>query len=201
MNRDSVIARVLPQFFPAHWLDAPGIVFTDSPSRIRIGYVLRGDGEYSYVMEDHVSKLGVGIDELHSAALDNLARLPSGQVTIGKMPGGAEGWLSATEDNFAAVRILLPAAQQIFQEALGERFLLTIPHRDYCFCWSLTQSSELQESHAREALEDFLEDDYNLTPDVLICAEASFSLYREQPTKQAAIRPPLERPTPGARPQ
>lgn len=51
MNKDEVVTQVLPQFFPRHWLDNPGIVFTNFPSRIRIGYVFRKDGSYSYLME------------------------------------------------------------------------------------------------------------------------------------------------------
>jgi len=48
--RADLLHSVLPQFFPAHWLaDAPDIVAMDFPSRIRIGYVMRGDGGYSYV--------------------------------------------------------------------------------------------------------------------------------------------------------
>ena len=180
VKKDDIINGVLPQFFPKHWLDEPGIVFTDFPSRIRIGYVLRSDGGYSYMMEREFPELGLSVEELHAMALANLARLASASITIGKVPGGWEGWISAKEDNFAAVRILLPSVQQEFREGLGEGFLFVLPHRDWCFCWSLAQSPERQSKHAEEALEDFLEDDYNLTPDILLCSHHGFSLHREQ---------------------
>lgn len=180
MKKDDVINRVLPQFFPKHWLDAPGIVFTDFPSRIRIGYVLRDTGAYFYIVDADFSGLGLSLDELHAAALANLVRLPSGGITIGKVPGGAEGWISAKDDNFAAARILLPSVQREFSEALGEEFFLSIPHRDWCFCWSPTQPSERQARHAQEALEDFLQDDYNLTPDILGYSHGDFRMHREQ---------------------
>src|SRR5258706_15398021 len=122
VKTDDIIDRVLPQFFPKHWLDAPGIVFTDFPSRIRIGYVLRDAGAFSYIVDEKFSGLRLSVEELHAAALANLVRLPSASISIGKVPGGAEGWISATDDNFAAVRILLPSVQREFGEALGEEF-------------------------------------------------------------------------------
>jgi hypothetical protein len=180
MTTNEVMARVLPQFFPEHWLDAPGIVFTEFPSRICIGYVLRNEDGYSYIVDEEFSALGLSVEELHGAALANLSRLPSASVSIGKVPGGPEGWLSATDDNFAAVRILLPEVQREFRHALGETFLFTIPHRDDCFCWSLTQPPERQEKHALQALEDFLHEDYKLTPDILLFQDGTFYLHLKQ---------------------
>lgn len=180
MNKDKVINRVLPQFFPKHWLDNPGIVFSDFPSRVRVGYVLRGDGGYSYIIDDQFAGLGISVGELHAAALANLALLPSASISIGKVPSGAEGWIHATDDNFAAARILLPTVQREFVDVLGEPFLVSLSHRDGCFCWSLAQSPERQQKHIREALVRFLEEDYNLTPDILRYSHEGFGLHLEQ---------------------
>jgi uncharacterized protein YtpQ (UPF0354 family) len=177
---DDVIRGALPQFFPAHWLDRPGIVFTDFPSRIRVGYVVRGDGSYSYLCDEEFAALPITSEELHAAALENLARLPSAEIAIGKVPGGAEGWIRATEDNFAAARILLPEVQDVFRRELGEEFLVTLPHRDDCFCWSLAQTTERQQRHAADALSAFEQEEYNLTPDVLLCSRGGFRLHRQQ---------------------
>jgi uncharacterized protein YtpQ (UPF0354 family) len=180
MECGSILDRVLPQFFPRHWLDAPGLMYRDFPSRIQIGYVLRGMGEYSYLLEDDFSTLGRSADDLHSAALMNLARLPGGSVSIAKMPDGGEGWISATEDNFAAVRILLSGFQQELSSALGDGFLFTIPHRDDCFCWSEDQLPEHQERHARDAMDAFLREDYNLSPDIFRCSAGRIELFQLQ---------------------
>lgn len=180
MTTDEALSRVLPQFFPRHWLDAPGIVFTDFPSRIRIGYVLRADGSYSYILHEEFSGLEVSLQELHAAAVANLERLPSASISIGRISGGAEGWLSATEDNFTAARILLPDVRQEFAEALGEPFLVSLSHRDDCFCWSSVQSQERQQQHIREALERFSQEEYSLTPDILRYSPDGFTLHFEQ---------------------
>jgi uncharacterized protein YtpQ (UPF0354 family) len=180
VNRNDIISRILPQFFPKHWLDTMRIVSSDFPSHIRIGYVVPEAGGYSYIMDEQFSELGLSMEELHATALNNLARLLPGGITIGKVPGGAEGWISASEDNFTAVRVLLPSVQLEFRKALGEEFLVSVPHRDSCFCWSPTQPPERQERHAREALEDFVEDEYNLTPDILRYSHGGFRLHREK---------------------
>lgn len=180
MKTDEVITRALPQFFPAQWLDRPGLVFTDFPSRIRVGYVVRGEGNYSYLCDEEFSALSITLEDLHAVALTNLARLPPANISIGKVPGGAEGWISATDDNFAAVRILLPKVQEVFRQQIGEEFLVSISHRDDCFCWSPVQPAERQEKHAREALAAFVQEEYSLTPDILICSQGRFRLQREQ---------------------
>lgn len=173
-------AAVLPQFFPAQWLhDAPGIVFSGFASRIRVGYITRNEGEYSYLLEDQFSALGLSIEALHSCALGNLQMIPSGRITFANVAGGAEGFI-ASEDNFAAARLLLPDVRTEFASRLGDEFLAAIPHRDGCFCWSQTQNSDRQLRHVTEALEDFLSDKYNLTPDILLVNAAGFRLYREQ---------------------
>lgn len=111
MSTDEVIHRALPQFFPEHWLDRSGMVFSDFASRIRVGYVIRGGGSYSYLCDKDLSAIAIPLEELHAAALENLARLPSAVITIGKVPGGAEGWIHATEDNFAAARYQVPGSR------------------------------------------------------------------------------------------
>jgi len=170
----------LPQFFPAHWLDdMPEIVFSDFPSRIRVGYVVRENGAYSFVLEEQFVASRLTIEALHSHALDNLQMLPSGLITIAEVGQGAEGFISA-KDNFAAARMLLPAVRAEFASRLGKEFLATLPHRDECFCWSQAQESGRQMRHAEEALEDFLSEEYSLTPDILLVNESGFRLFREQ---------------------
>jgi uncharacterized protein YtpQ (UPF0354 family) len=171
---------VLPQFFPAIWLDdIPEIVSSDFPSRIRIGYVVRAEGTYSYLLKEQFSASGLTIEALHSHALDNLQMLPSGRITIADVGGAAEGFIFA-EDNFAAARLLLPSVRSEFCSHLGDEFLATIPHRDDCFCWSQAQENCRQLRHAAEAIEDYLADEYALTPDILLVNAADFRLFREQ---------------------
>ena len=171
---------VLPQFFPAAWLDdTPEIVFSDFPSRIRVGYVVRKDGAYSYLLKERFVPWGLTIEAVHASALDNLQKLPSAQIRIASVGGAAEGFISA-EDNFAAARLLLPEVRLKFASRLGDEFLATLPNRDQCFCWSQAQEGDRQLRHAADAVEDFATDDYNLTPDILLVNASRFRLFREQ---------------------
>jgi uncharacterized protein YtpQ (UPF0354 family) len=179
MLLDTVKASVIPQFFPADWLDEYPIVCSDFPSRIRIGYVMREGVGYSYLLKDDFEPLGITLADLHDFAVTNLYDVPSGRMKLAEPPGGAEGFIAA-DDNFAAARILLPKVRIRLASKLGDQFLVTLPHRDWCFFWSLSQPQDWQAKNAAEALEDFIKYDYRLTPDILLATIDGFSLYKEQ---------------------
>jgi uncharacterized protein YtpQ (UPF0354 family) len=175
------LTNVLPQFFPAHWLnDAPDLVFTEFPSRIRIGYVIRGEGSYSYVMRPALEDAGTSLEALHNLALDNLRAMPCEGLQLGKTPGGSEVFLTGIDDNFQAARILLPNVQSVIVREIGEEYFAAIPCRDWFVCWSKDQASEWQERNVKSALADFIDDDYNLTPDILLRSTDGFSVHLTQ---------------------
>ena len=181
MPSNNLLAEVVPQFFPAHWLDdAPDLVFSSFPSRIRIGYVVRREGGYSYVMRPAVEEVGVSLEALHNSALDNLRAMPIGGLQVGQTPGGPEAFLTGVEDNFHAARILLPNVQAAIVQQLGNEFFAAIPCRDWFVCWSKNQSKEWQDRNVAKALEDFTNDEYNLTPDILLRSTVGFSLHLAQ---------------------
>jgi uncharacterized protein YtpQ (UPF0354 family) len=174
-------ARVFPQFFPAHWLvKSPEIVSTTFPSRIRIGYVVRIEGGYSYVMRPELVSAGISVAELHEAALRNLRSLPMPELKIGETPGGPELYLGDTEDNFTAARILLPAVQRVFAQELGSEYYAAIPCRDWFICWSRDQADDWKVRNAESAKKTFQEDEYNLTPDIFIVTNGLFSVSLDQ---------------------
>jgi hypothetical protein len=178
---DDLLPSVIPQFFPAHWLeDAPDIAYSEFPSRIRVGYVRRGDGNYSYIMRDMLLNRGLSIQMLHEVALHNLDSLSEIELTIGKTPGGSEAFLRETDDNFQAARILLPRVHKALMRELGEEYFAAIPCRDWFVCWSKNQSDDWQKRNIERARSNFLEDEYNLTPDIFLRSEAGFTMYLEQ---------------------
>ncbi len=172
---------VIPQLFPAHWLtDAPDIVFSDFPSRVRIGYVERANNAYSYVMREQFEKARLSLSDLHEAAVANLARITPDFLYVAETPGGCEAWLADEQDNFNAARILLPAVQDQLVAVLDEPFMIGLPCRDWFVCWSTQQAEEWQARNRAEVLRIFQTDDYNLTPDVLLFSEGKFSVFLTQ---------------------
>lgn len=191
MRWSDVRSRILPQFFPVEWTEDPGGIFCQPfPSRVRIGFVVKSRNASSYLTLTDFVDLGVSESELQQTAYDNLGALSTGRIKIARVPEGAEGYISA-DDNFAAVRILLPSARQIISEALGPNFLMTIPHRDDCFFWSESQTAARQGKHQENAAEDFLKSPNSLTPDVIAIRGHEFSLREAQPSIKKARRPDL----------
>jgi hypothetical protein len=181
VESSTLLLAVFPQFFPSHWLlDAPDLVFTDFPSRIRLGYVVRGHEEYSYVTRHDVEQAGISLDELNTIAIQNLSALPVPGLTVGKTPGGSEAFLGDVSDNFRAVRILLPHVHEALLEELGHEYLVAIPCRDWFSAWSKCQAADWQQRNIKQALQDFLSDDYNLTPDILLRTKDGFSMFLSQ---------------------
>jgi len=172
---------VLPQFFPQHWLvDMPELIHTGFPSRIRIGYVVRAGGGYSYLMREEFEALGLTPSQLHETALSNLGALTMPKFHVGKTPGGAEAFLSDDVDNFTAIRILLPVVRQALVSQLGTEHFAAIPCRDWFICWSKDQHPDYQAKNLRDARDSFLKDEYNLTPDILRVSDSGFHLHLEQ---------------------
>jgi hypothetical protein len=173
---------IIPQFFPAHWLEeAPDLVSSEFHSRVKIGYVVRIKGGYSSVMRKDVEESGLSLEALHDAAVQNLLSRPLPELVVGKTPGGPEAWLRGTEDNFNAARILLPIVQKALAANLGEPYFFILPCRDWFVAWSTAQAAEWQAKNMAEALRIFREDDHNLTPDVLQFDENRFTLGIGQP--------------------
>jgi hypothetical protein len=131
------------------------------------------------VLEDDFETLEVSLPELHRMSLENLSNLASARLTVANVPEGPEGFI-ASDDSFAAARILLPEVRLHLASRLGDEFLVTIPHRDWCFFWAGSQSPPRQAEHAAEALEDFRNEDYRLTPDILAATPSGLRLFRPQ---------------------
>ncbi len=165
------VQGLLPQFFPEWWRGQYGIVGMTFAEGVALGFVRRGRGGYSYLLKDDFRALGIQEAEMVSKALDNLAEL-NGRVAlkIARPPGATVAWIDA-EDNFAAVRLLLPEVKARLVKELGERLLFTIPSRDLCLCWNASAPPQLTEKHAREVIEAFDDEEYNLTPSVLVFTE------------------------------
>lgn len=102
---------VLPQFFPRPWEDVHdvfGIAFTED---VTVGFVIRGDGGYSYLLKTDAQAQGISHANLLSESLHNLAEMRDGaELKIARPLASTVAWVQA-QDNFAAVRMLLPSVK------------------------------------------------------------------------------------------
>ena len=100
--------NLLPQFYPCSWKEEFDLFGLDFSPGVCVGLIERVDGGYSFVTKDDLARSGKGFDELFSAALSHLATLTEGvEIHLAKPAGATVAWITS-EDNFAAVRMLLP---------------------------------------------------------------------------------------------
>ena len=162
----STSAVILPQFFPSLWRTKYGLAGSDFAPGVCLGLVERTDeGYYSFLPSDASAAADL------ETGLSNLAKLNDDvSVHVAHPENAAVIWITA-EDNFAAVRMLVPTIKAQLISELGERFLFTIPSRDVCLFWSANAPPDLTSKHAREAIEDFESEEYNLTSRVLVYSD------------------------------
>jgi hypothetical protein len=156
--------KYLPQFFPKPWeaeCDVLGMSFTEDVS---IGFVLRENGGYSYLLKADEVHNAIDSKMLLKEAISNLAELSIGaELKIAWPPGAVVAWINAN-DNFAAIRILVPKVVNILKQELGNSFYFTIPSRDLVLCWNKSAPQSITNTHLDEAAEDFQTEEYNLSP-------------------------------------
>ncbi len=124
--------------------------------------------------------------------MGNLRTLSKIGMQTGETPGGPELFLTGINDSFQAVRILLPNVQDAMARILGDEYFCAIPCRDWFICWSKLQSQEWQQRNIEKALADFVDDDYSLTPDILLSTMAN-SLYTLLKARNVDAKPSVGR--------
>jgi len=135
--------------------------FTDVVS---VGFVMRLEGQYSYILQHQIGELDVSAEDLLDVALANLREMRTGvHFHLARPPGSTVLWITA-EDNFSAVRLLLPQVQANIHKEIGPAFCFTIPNRDNMLVWSADAPDNITQKHLREAREDYDTDEYNLSP-------------------------------------
>jgi len=153
----------LPQFFPSYWSDDNqvfGIQFTDE---INIGFVIREDGGYSYLLKDDFKNLNIKANSLLTLAIKNLDNeLENCDIKEYKLKGGSLVFWNSEKDNFTAVRILSTKYSSILKNIFSEDFSFSIPDRDLITCWQSTDKEEI-EKFTNETIEDFNDSDYGLS--------------------------------------
>ena len=162
------LAAIVPQFFPESWRQEFNLVGVNFAPGVCVGFALRGDGGYSFISEAERAVTALTTAELLSRAFANLAELKDGvELHVAHPQDAVVVWIES-KDNFAAVRMLLPSVKSKLISMLGNTFLFTIPSRDLCLFWTMDAPAPLTTKHAREAMEAFESEQYNLTGRVLV---------------------------------
>jgi uncharacterized protein YtpQ (UPF0354 family) len=107
-------------------------------------YVIDMPRHVSYIGETNLETWKVEQDALAAAAMENLEQAIA-QETLDVTPAqgvDARGRFVtvATEDGFAAARVMVPSFRKRLGEALGEPYFVATPNRDFLVAWSADYS-------------------------------------------------------------
>lgn len=156
----------IPQFYPATWQSEYSIYGLDFTEDVCLGFVTQDNGSYSYLMMDDIKPNNIDTDKLLNNALKVLSEMKNNvQLKVARPEGSTVIWLQA-DNNFIAARLLLPKVQEFINNEIGNAFLFTIPGRDLVLVWNENAPEEITEKHKKEALEDFKESAYSLSPNI-----------------------------------
>jgi hypothetical protein len=102
------------------------------PADLAIVYVLPGKGFDIVVGVDHLLAWGVGLEEIHSAAISNLGAWSSGASWVDEIDGCRRVVWSDLGEGLDAARILLEDVRNRLAADLGPgcRILIGLPERD-----------------------------------------------------------------------
>ncbi len=102
------------------------------PAGLAIGYVIPGPGFDVLIGAEHLLSWGVGPDEVHAAAMANLAVWSSGAPWVDEISGSRRIVWSDWGEGMDAARILLPDVRAQLAADLGGsgQVLVGVPERD-----------------------------------------------------------------------
>ncbi len=102
------------------------------PAGLAIGYVIPGQGFEVLVGAEHLLVWGAGPDDVHAAAMANLAVWSAEAPWVDEVNGPRRVVWSDSGDGMDAARILLPEVRAQLAAALGGigRVLIGVPERD-----------------------------------------------------------------------
>jgi hypothetical protein len=102
-----------------------------------ISYGIDNDRTISHVTRKRLQRWRVGVEDLHEAAIENLAQRSRTLAAHAAQDddGEVELILFQTMDGYDASRLLLPHLHEELREHLGSPFAAAIPNRDILLCF------------------------------------------------------------------
>jgi uncharacterized protein YtpQ (UPF0354 family) len=154
--RESVYPRLCgPGFLRglSHGSEQHGLCTRALAGELSVAFVLRTETRARYVHGGDLRAWQCELDELHAAALSNLAQA-SEHARLLRSDGDEGAFVVARSgDGLDSSRLLLPGLQALLAAELGSPFAVAVPHRDALFACALAASgvAALRERARREA--------------------------------------------------
>lgn len=137
MAFDELKDRILPMILPENSAAHDGVVSESLVEGLQIAYAIDNDRTIAYIPQGHFEKWDVSLDDLHTAALENLIRRSEQMSAHAAQDddGSISLIIFQTMDGYDASRVLLPTLHEKLREHLGSPFCAGIPNRDILLCF------------------------------------------------------------------
>ena len=148
---------------PSNWVEDYEIISMSFTKEISIGFVLREESRYSYLLLEEFNNLNINLDKLYELSIYNLeSQIEDCDIKEYKIEGGKMCFWYSENDNFTAVRVLLKKYRNKLNEIFNGEFFFSIPHRDLVSCWFTTDNIE-NSKFIEETNEDYNDSKYKLS--------------------------------------
>ena len=172
-DRDGSFEELKGRIFPMILPDALDGVYRQTLMQpliegLNVAYALDSDRTITYVHQSQFEAWKVSLDDVHSAAIDNLvSRSESMPATAAQDEDGTISLIIfQTGDGYDASRILLPSLHEKLSEHLGSPFAAAIPNRDILLCFR--NQDQTIDRLKNQIEEDFKHMPHQLTSSLLL---------------------------------
>lgn len=185
--------RVMPMLYPqASWESGfPNFAGLEWVAGLAVLYVVDEAHSYWYIRDELLQRWGIGVDELHQFALENLEayfqkrtmqlaghpRAPTEGASLGPAEEvGPRLLMPHSPDAYNTTRLVSSGFQAKVRELLGGDFAVGVPSRDFFVAFSL-DSTETTETIRHKVAEDFSSMDHPLSDRLLFVTADGVSEY------------------------
>lgn len=178
---ETVREHVLPMLKTEEHLKAWGMnqaVYRLWTPPLIITYVVDEGGFVEFIMQDWLERWGIGVEELHTVAMQNLVKQKGDFMLQGIGASEEEFWAIAVAegDSYDATRLLLPDFHQRLAPYLGQRFLVAVPNRDFLIAFR-EDNPEIVRRFVEQVRQDARLQPYPLTDCIFRCTAEGLEVF------------------------
>jgi hypothetical protein len=164
--------RIMPMLYPEDvWRERfPNFVGQPWVAGLAVLYVIDESHAYWYIRRELLEQWGIGPDELHEAALQNLENYFDArpiELAVAGAESGPTMVMPTQPDSYNAARVLSERFREKMREVMGTPFAIGLPSRDFFVAVNL-DSEEMVEHVRQRVRDDHEEMDHPLTEELLL---------------------------------
>jgi uncharacterized protein YtpQ (UPF0354 family) len=180
---DALAARIYPMLKPIELLAAvrerglPMLAYREFLADLIITYVIDEERSVTFINEDHLERWGIGMQELHAQALENLRDRTLERIDYTSTGAGVQRiFIFNSGDGYDATRLLLADVLAGWAREVPGRLVIGIPNRDFLIAFSDADPAILQ-GVAHQIQADSVQRAYGLTDQLFTLIDGEIREY------------------------